>query len=86
MVWSLILVYLESSVANFSEKTLTKSAYLLETSIEISSLFKWAIWTLHKRYTLSFTLELILKITTYIMKSLWSGSKTTVTNSFFFIS
>ncbi len=70
ITWLLILIYLTSFIANFDEKIFTKLAYLLETFMGALSSFKWAIWAFLEGYTLSLMLELILRVTTYIIKAL----------------
>ena len=61
IVYLLILMYLRSSIINFDEKKFAKSTYLLETSMTVSSTFKWVIWAFFEGCTLSFILRLILK-------------------------
>lgn len=79
-------MYLGSSTTKFDEKIFTKLVYLLETLMETSLTFKWAIWAFCEGYTLSSILKLILRVATYTIKVLWSGSRTAVANFFYFIS
>lgn len=68
-------MYSGSSTASFDKKMSAKSTYLLKTSVEASSAFRWAIWALFERYTSSS--EFLLRVATYTIKASYSGSRAT---------
>ncbi len=84
MAWSLLPVYSRNSTANFSEKTSAKSVYSLETSIEASSAFRWAIWALLEGCNSSS--KSTLRAATWITKASYSESRAATANSYLPIS
>ena len=80
-----MIVCLDSFGINLDNKTFTKSVYLQEPSIKVFSTFKSAIWAFFEGFTLLPMLKLILKAVRFIIKTLYSKSRTAVANSFILI-
>ena len=72
---------LESSTTNFGKKTYVKLAYSLETFVETSSAFKWAIQVFFEGYISS--PKSIPKAATYIIKASCFELRVAAANSFF---
>ena len=77
-------MYLKSSIATFSKKIFTKSAYLLGILVGASSTFKLAIGAFFEGCTLSS--QSIISAAIYTIKILYSKSRAAITNFFFSIS